>query len=72
LRIGEPDPAQGRCVEAQHKVVFLADVKGFSYREVAELLAVPIVTVVSCPASARVSLPGDRLKQSGSNVESEY
>ena len=44
--------------EAQRSVVFLAYVEGLSYREVAEILDVPIGTVMSRLASARLKLSG--------------
>ncbi|WP_390959943.1 RNA polymerase sigma factor [Pseudomonas moorei] len=42
--------------EAQRETVFLAYVEGLSYREVAEVLQVPIGTVMSRLAAARVKL----------------
>jgi RNA polymerase sigma-70 factor (ECF subfamily) len=42
--------------EAQRETVFLAYVEGLSYREVAEVLAVPIGTVMSRLAAARLKL----------------
>jgi RNA polymerase sigma-70 factor (ECF subfamily) len=56
--------------EAQRTTVFLAYVEGLSYREVADVLDVPIGTVMSRLAGARAKLaekigtetPGDQLK----------
>ena len=45
--------------EAQRTVVFLTYVEGFSYREVADLLGIPIGTVMSRLASARVRLANE-------------
>lgn len=45
--------------EAQREAVFLAYVEGLSYREVAELLDVPIGTVMSRLAAARAKLAAD-------------
>lgn len=42
--------------EAQRETVFLAYVEGLSYKEVAEVLQVPIGTVMSRLASARLKL----------------
>lgn len=42
--------------EAQRETVFLAYVEGLSYREVAEVLDVPIGTVMSRLANARAKL----------------
>ncbi|MVV47389.1 sigma-70 family RNA polymerase sigma factor [Pseudomonas sp. PB120] len=42
--------------EAQRETVFLAYVEGLSYREVADVLQVPIGTVMSRLAAARVKL----------------
>lgn len=42
--------------EAQRETVFLAYVEGLSYREVAEVLQVPIGTVMSRLAAARAKL----------------
>ncbi|TBN38924.1 RNA polymerase sigma factor [Pseudomonas sp. BGI-2] len=42
--------------EAQRETVYLAYVEGLSYREVAEVLQVPIGTVMSRLAAARVKL----------------
>lgn len=42
--------------EAQRQTVFLVYVEGFSYREAAELLAIPIGTVMSRLAAARGTL----------------
>ncbi|WP_442958607.1 RNA polymerase sigma factor [Phyllobacterium sp. CCNWLW11] len=42
--------------EAQRAAVFLAYVEGFSYREVADLLGIPIGTVMSRLATARAKL----------------
>lgn len=42
--------------EAQRETVFLAYVEGLSYREVAEVLQVPIGTVMSRLAAARLKL----------------
>jgi len=42
--------------EAQRETVFLVYVEGFSYREAAELLAVPIGTVMSRLSAARAKL----------------
>lgn len=42
--------------EAQRETVFLAYVEGLSYREVAEVLQVPIGTVMSRLATARLKL----------------
>ncbi|WP_397453926.1 RNA polymerase sigma factor [Pseudomonas sp. NA-150] len=42
--------------EAQRETVFLAYVEGLSYREVADLLEVPIGTVMSRLAAARLKL----------------
>ena len=42
--------------EAQRECVFLAYVEGLSYREVAEVLQVPIGTVMGRLAAARVKL----------------
>lgn len=42
--------------EAQRETVFLAYVEGLSYREVAEVLGVPIGTVMSRLAAARAKL----------------
>lgn len=42
--------------EAQRETVFLAYVEGFSYREVADVLQVPIGTVMSRLAAARLKL----------------
>lgn len=45
--------------EAQRAAVFLIYVEGFSYREVADLLAIPIGTVMSRLAAARAKLARD-------------
>lgn len=42
--------------EAQRETVFLAYVEGLTYREVAEVLAIPIGTVMSRLAAARLKL----------------
>jgi RNA polymerase sigma-70 factor (ECF subfamily) len=42
--------------EAQRETVYLAYVEGLSYREVAEVLQVPVGTVMSRLAAARVKL----------------
>ncbi|MEX2745100.1 RNA polymerase sigma factor [Rhizobium mongolense] len=44
--------------EAQRSAVFLAYVEGLSYREVADVLAIPIGTVMSRLAAARATLCG--------------
>ncbi|TCU37178.1 sigma-70 family RNA polymerase sigma factor [Rhizobium azibense] len=44
--------------EAQRSAVFLAYVEGLSYREVADILAIPIGTVMSRLAAARATLSG--------------
>ncbi|PDT18313.1 RNA polymerase subunit sigma-24 [Rhizobium sp. J15] len=44
--------------EAQRTVVFLAYVEGLSYREVADILDIPIGTVMSRLAAARAKLSG--------------
>ena len=44
--------------EAQRSAVFLAYVEGLSYREVADILAIPIGTVMSRLAAARAKLSG--------------
>ncbi|MEI4484524.1 MULTISPECIES: RNA polymerase sigma factor [unclassified Phyllobacterium] len=45
--------------EAQRSAVFLTYVEGFSYQEVSELLSIPIGTVMSRLASARLKLATD-------------
>jgi RNA polymerase sigma-70 factor (ECF subfamily) len=45
--------------EAQRTTVFLTYVEGFSYREVADLLEIPIGTVMSRLATARAKLAGE-------------
>jgi RNA polymerase sigma-70 factor (ECF subfamily) len=48
--------AMMRLPEGQRQVVSLVDIEGFSYVEVAEILAVPIGTVMSRLCRARASL----------------
>ena len=45
--------------EAQRTAVFLAYVEGYSYREIADVLGIPIGTVMSRLASGRSKLTGD-------------
>ncbi len=52
--------------EAQRETVFLVYVEGFTYREAAETLDVPIGTIMSRLAAARAKLSG--LDESGSHV----
>jgi RNA polymerase sigma-70 factor (ECF subfamily) len=49
--------------EAQRTVVFLTYVEGFSYREVADLLDIPVGAVMSRLASARVGLAGEEFER---------
>lgn len=49
--------------EAQRSAVFLAYVEGLSYREVAEVLGIPIGTVMSRLAAARATLSGALSKE---------
>ena len=49
--------------EAQRSAVFLAYVEGLSYREVAEILGIPIGTVMSRLAAARATLSGTLSKE---------
>lgn len=54
--------------EAQRETVFLAYVEGLSYREVADVLNVPIGTVMSRLAAARLKLAETALPQTASNA----
>jgi RNA polymerase sigma-70 factor, ECF subfamily len=45
--------------EAQRTAVFLAYVEGYSYREIADVLSIPIGTVMSRLASGRAKLSGE-------------
>jgi RNA polymerase sigma-70 factor, ECF subfamily len=61
--------------EAQRTAVFLAYVEGYSYREIADVLGIPIGTVMSRLASGRSKLCGDsspenqpRLEKGGRDV----
>ncbi|NLS08003.1 RNA polymerase sigma factor [Rhizobium sp. P32RR-XVIII] len=54
--------------EAQRTVVFLAYIEGFSYREVAELLGIPIGTVMNRLASARVRLASEECSNTAMRV----
>ncbi|OKB66820.1 RNA polymerase subunit sigma-24 [Serratia marcescens] len=48
-----------RLPEAQRNALFLVYIEGLSYREAAEVLAVPIGTIMSRLATARLTLAGD-------------
>jgi RNA polymerase sigma-70 factor (ECF subfamily) len=50
--------------EAQRAAAFLAYVEGFSYREVADLLGIPIGTVMSRLVGARLKLAADNAPSS--------
>lgn len=52
-----------RLPEAQRNALFLVYIAGLSYREAAEVLAVPIGTVMSRLAAARLTLAADRQLQ---------
>jgi RNA polymerase sigma-70 factor, ECF subfamily len=54
--VSEVLKAVGRLPEAQREVVLLVYAEGRSYSEAAELLAIPIGTVMSRLASARLAL----------------
>ena len=49
-----------RLPTAQRNALFLVYVEGLSYREAAKVLAVPIGTVMSRLATARLALADDR------------
>ena len=55
--------------EAQRTVVFLIYVEGFSYREVADLLGIPVGTVMSRLASARVRLASEEYSNAAMRIE---
>lgn len=61
-----------KCVnalpEAQRETVFLAYVEGLSYREVADILNVPIGTVMSRLAAARLKLAETALPRAASSA----
>jgi len=52
-----------RLPEAQRNALFLVYVEELSYREAAEVLAVPVGTIMSRLAAARLTLAGDPLLQ---------
>jgi len=56
LLLNDVDRAIGELPEGQRSALLLVCVEGYSYREAAELLAVPVGTVMSRLARARVSL----------------
>ena len=56
LRLSEVRRAVGRLPEDQRAVLMLVTVDGMSYREAADVLSVPIGTVMSRLARARLSL----------------
>ena len=61
--------AMMRLPEGQRQVVSLVDIEGFSYVEVAEILAVPIGTVMSRLCRARASLKEQLLPELRSQAD---
>ena len=57
--------AIGALPSAQRETVLLVYVEGYSYREAAELLGVPIGTIMSRLATARATLAGPRETKDG-------
>ncbi|QIG51017.1 RNA polymerase sigma factor [Nordella sp. HKS 07] len=57
--------------EAQRETVFLVYVEGLTYREAAEILAVPIGTIMSRLAGARAKLAWLAADQSGAETKRE-
>ena len=55
----------GALPQAQRETVLLVYVEGYSYREAAELLGVPIGTIMSRLAVARATLAGPRAAKDG-------
>jgi len=58
-----------RLPEAQRSTVFLVYVEGLTYREAAEMLGVPIGTVMSRLAAARASLGKLAADDKGANTD---
>lgn len=57
--------AVGALPQAQRETVLLVYVEGYSYREAADLLGVPIGTIMSRLATARATLAGPRATKDG-------